>query len=76
MIRICFFCGLSGTLKNAAIPPFRIDIQQSQTRESLDGSGPEGARQSAALSILLPVVDPGDLQIHLLCSPDALRHAK
>lgn len=41
----------------------------------MDSSDPKRSGQSAALSVLLSVVDPGDLQVHLYMHPGPLLYA-
>lgn len=42
----------------------------------MDSADSKGSGQSAAVPVLLPVVDPGDLHVHLLMYPHALHYAR
>lgn len=44
----------------------RFCVRQGEAREPVDRSDPEGHRQGGFLPLLLPLVDSGDVESHLL----------
>lgn len=54
----------------------RFGLRQGQAGEPVDVPDQEGHRQSRLLPLLLPMVDPGDLQRHLPLAAGPLRSAR
>jgi len=54
----------------------RLRVCQGQAGEPLDVPDPEGHRARGLLPLLLPLVDPGDVQVHLPAAAAALPAAR